>query len=543
MSDQGFLLLDTLLKGTLFLLLAAVASLLLRRASSATRAALWSAALASLLAVPALTFLLPVWEVPMPAFWGSPEEATPRLDLPLPLDALRVEDAALPLAEKPSFLTAWRTPSFWLAVWFAGSALLLLRLASGYLRAHLWTRGAEPLGSAWRELLETEKRRFDLGQTVTLTKSGRVKMPMIVGLWRAMLVLPLEAASWSSERRRLVLRHELAHVERRDCAVQLIVQLACCLHWLNPLVWLAAHRYQLERERACDDRVLSLGGRASDYANHLLEIARARSPRVLSAVAMARRSQLEGRLLAILDTGLRRGAANRVVRALAGSMMAVCVVLALVRPVAGGEPSQETPELEPVLAGPEALDDATPMLAAAQLEPPPDREYVGEPITMTLDNADLVETLRRFSKITNVNWVIDPRVSGTVTMELKEVPWDQAFELILHDANLGMIIDGTVIRIAPKAVMIEEIENNPEQRDYEYEGEPINMSLKNADLVEVLQNFGKISGLNLVIEPGVSGSVTVELRQVPWDQALEQILKINDLGMEVDGDVVHIAPR
>jgi len=80
------------------------------------------------------------------------------------------------------------------------------------------------------------------------------------------------------------------------------------------------------------------------------------------------------------------------------------------------------------------------------------------------------------------------------------------------------------------------------RQDREYLGEPINMSLKNADLVETLRSFASISGLNFVIQPGVTGSVTVELNQVPWDQAMEQILKINNLGMAIEGTIVRIAP-
>jgi len=75
-----------------------------------------------------------------------------------------------------------------------------------------------------------------------------------------------------------------------------------------------------------------------------------------------------------------------------------------------------------------------------------------------------------------------------------------------------------------------------------YVGDPITMSLRDADLVETLRTFSKISDLNFVIQPGVQGSVTVELKSVPWDQALEQILKINNLGMDIDGTIVRIAP-
>lgn len=75
-----------------------------------------------------------------------------------------------------------------------------------------------------------------------------------------------------------------------------------------------------------------------------------------------------------------------------------------------------------------------------------------------------------------------------------------------------------------------------------YQGEPMDLTLQDADVKDVLRSFAQLSGLNLVIQPGVSGTVTVELQQVPWDQALEQILKINDLGYELDGNIMRIAP-
>ena len=75
-----------------------------------------------------------------------------------------------------------------------------------------------------------------------------------------------------------------------------------------------------------------------------------------------------------------------------------------------------------------------------------------------------------------------------------------------------------------------------------YTGEPINLSLKDADLVEVLRSFAEIGDFNLVLQPTVQGKVTVELKNVPWDQALEQILKINQLGMEVTGGKAYVGP-
>lgn len=80
------------------------------------------------------------------------------------------------------------------------------------------------------------------------------------------------------------------------------------------------------------------------------------------------------------------------------------------------------------------------------------------------------------------------------------------------------------------------------QEEREYVGERYDYSLRDADLVETLRSFAVMSNLNIVIQPGVRGTVTVELRDVPWDQAFEQILKINGLSYEVEGNIMRIAP-
>src|SRR5437763_1763845 len=75
-----------------------------------------------------------------------------------------------------------------------------------------------------------------------------------------------------------------------------------------------------------------------------------------------------------------------------------------------------------------------------------------------------------------------------------------------------------------------------------YQGHPISLDFQGADLRAVLRTFAEISGLNIVIEPAVQGTVDVALRDVPWDQALDIILRANKLGYIVDGTIVRIAP-
>ena len=75
-----------------------------------------------------------------------------------------------------------------------------------------------------------------------------------------------------------------------------------------------------------------------------------------------------------------------------------------------------------------------------------------------------------------------------------------------------------------------------------YTGHPVSLDFQNADLRAVLRTFAEISGLNIVIDPTVQGSVDVALTDVPWDQALAIILRANGLDYEVEGTVVRIAP-
>jgi type IV pilus assembly protein PilQ len=73
-----------------------------------------------------------------------------------------------------------------------------------------------------------------------------------------------------------------------------------------------------------------------------------------------------------------------------------------------------------------------------------------------------------------------------------------------------------------------------------YAGEPISLDLKDADIRDVLLTFSRLARLNMVIDPDVRGSVTVRLENVPWDQALEVILKVNGLGYVLEGNIVRV---
>ena len=215
-------------------------------------------------------------------------------------------------------------------VWAAVLAAILGWLAFGALSVRRIVRNATLLDSAeWQGRMIDIADRFELATMPRLLRADDVTMPFACGVRTPTIVLPADCETWTPERRTAVLLHELAHIRRRDIIGHSVGRIVCAFHWFNPLAWMAAKRLRAESERACDDLALSCGTRASDYAEHLLDIVTSvrnhGTPSV--AMAMATRSEFEGRMLAILDPSLMRAAPTRVqASTLAGGVMMFAIV-------------------------------------------------------------------------------------------------------------------------------------------------------------------------------------------------------------------------
>lgn len=194
-----------------------------------------------------------------------------------------------------------------LLLWAAGASIVLLPAAVALWDLHrLKAASHGALDDSWKEILAEMRRQFSISKPVNLRIAANPG-PLTSGIVRKTILLPPTAADWSIDRRRLVLAHEMAHVKRNDALGQLLSQIVCSAYWFNPLVWYAVHRLRIERERACDDYVLGLGGSAPDYADHLVQIARDLNNGLgLLAVSMAHPSQLKSRIAAILDSRMSR---------------------------------------------------------------------------------------------------------------------------------------------------------------------------------------------------------------------------------------------
>lgn len=236
-----------------------------------------------------------------------------------------------------------------MAVWIVGVGVVLSPLLLGWLS--LWMlrwRSCPATDPRWQILLDRARATLGLRRGVLLLVSPRQVMPMTWGIPRPRLLLPASADTWPAQRTWVVLLHELGHVKRWDCLTKLLGHLACAAYWFNPLAWLAFKQLQTEAEVACDDLVLASGHEPCDYADHLLQVAsglRAGLLSVHSSIALARPSKLEGRLLAILDSGRNRRALTRL-GILSVALLVACVVVpisTMKATAAGDKPAASAP--------------------------------------------------------------------------------------------------------------------------------------------------------------------------------------------------------
>ena len=305
------------MKMSLIVLGALAVSFFLRRRSAALRHWVLAVGVACAAAMPILTLAVPAWPLP----FATPTAFTPyenpfRDARSSSVDAsgqgLSPACPARRLSRRRRRLvpdSRWRAAvqSIWLAGMVVGLAILLtgvLRLAWLAARAHRITHGR------WYDLAEEISRGYGLRRPVTLLQSSHPSLLVTWGLIRPKVILPSAADAWTEERARVVLSHELAHIRRGDWIVQLSAELLRAFYWFNPLLWVACRRLRLESEHACDDEVMRRGVEGTDYATHLIDLARALNQRRhmwFPAPAMARPSSLERRVRAMLNNGLDRG--------------------------------------------------------------------------------------------------------------------------------------------------------------------------------------------------------------------------------------------
>ncbi len=326
-SIQYSFLMEMTLKSTALIGMAWLAARLWRARSAAVRHQVWSVAFTGLLLLPLLSTALPAWRVPVASSLVRPGLVFRTNVLGSSLEPAGT--AARHGTSLPGKFAPWADLSEMLmAIWALGAAASFGQMLMGWTAIERLRRSAKPCELRQFQFL---KHLLGIGGEVNLLETARGSMPSTYGFFRPTIFVPGDARGWDEERQRVVLLHELAHVRRKDAATHLLARAALALYWWNPIVWFAWREFLQERERAADDLVLGAGAEAAGYASQLLEIARSmQMPAAYgwAAMTMARRSQLEDRLLAILDSGRDRQTPRR------ASAIALAAAIAIIFPVA-----------------------------------------------------------------------------------------------------------------------------------------------------------------------------------------------------------------
>ncbi len=403
-----------ILKATLILAIARVLLMAMPRASAATKHIVATAALVAVAAMPIATVVVPAWHIvvekPAAAAAATETKTGPKSivgatdaeeggqTVTVTGGASASIGTAISLAKATGVvpdepLTAMSramniTQSTWkgmIALALGGMTLLMFgQMLLGM--AGVWhvSKNAEELTQD-AALVELDHARdaLALSRDVRLLRSGRISVPVLWGFFKPVLLLPADVVTWPAERLRVVLMHELAHLKRFDGISLIVTRIAVSIFWYHPLAWSLERAGRSECERACDDLVLAGGTKPSEYADHLLAIARSMptfDPFRSVTLAMSRKSQLEGRLLSILQPDVAR-------RILSGRGVAVACALAVavIIPVSALRLTAEQPKPQDVAAKAKVEESQT---TDAQMTVTPDVEAIEDYLLAKLGKYD-----------------------------------------------------------------------------------------------------------------------------------------------------------
>src|SRR5204862_7014966 len=174
--------------------------------------------------------------------------------------------AGLTAVEEPRVLP------YMIAAWIYAAGLvglLMYWLAQQWHVRRFMSRATVIKDGEWLRVFSECSRTIGMSRSVSLLKSRERNVPMAFGTRHPAIVGPAVAETWDDDRRRAVLLHELAHVARFDCLTHSVAVVTCALYWFHPAVWWIARRVRIERELACDDRVIGAGTEPREYASHL----------------------------------------------------------------------------------------------------------------------------------------------------------------------------------------------------------------------------------------------------------------------------------
>ncbi|MDQ3535777.1 MAG: DUF2807 domain-containing protein, partial [Bacteroidota bacterium] len=180
------------------------------------------------------------------------------------------------MAHKPDILSQFKTyftahfPLI-ITIWFLGILIFTLRLLGGLAYVQrLKKYKVTDITSEWESKIKNISRKIGLDKTVRLLESSLVTVPMVVGYFKPVILIPIGAITGlSASQVEAILAHELAHISRKDYLVNIIQTVIEIIFFYHPAIWWLSNRVREERENCCDDIALQVNENTLVYAKAL----------------------------------------------------------------------------------------------------------------------------------------------------------------------------------------------------------------------------------------------------------------------------------
>jgi type II secretory pathway component GspD/PulD (secretin)/beta-lactamase regulating signal transducer with metallopeptidase domain len=372
------------------------------------------------------------------------------------------------------------------SVYLVGLMMMLLRVALGLWSGRRLRGQCEPI-SDWAvlDVLRRNARRMGLRVVPAIACCGRISVPIVVGVLRPMILLPASFASGLSPAQvEAVLAHELAHIRRFDLAVNVFQRLVEAVLFFHPAVWWVSRRVSLERENACDDAVLRLDHERVQYADALLRLAELCAGGAADGVALAatrgKSSQFRRRVLRLLAIDEKPPVRLTSFGVLASLLLATLLVVAplMWRNAVSAEPKPAAVGNAGEGGFMAGVKDARDTSPSSGEQPKPSTEETPR-LPAAKGSADVVRAGNEAGPAASSSPAAGPRLLTACADDL--------------------------------------------------------------DVRKVLEMLNRESKANIVVSPGVSGKVTMNVRDKTLDEILAMIARVCRLVVRRDGDATYVS--
>jgi beta-lactamase regulating signal transducer with metallopeptidase domain len=415
--------------------------------------------------------------------------------VPQPLRVFGATGAATAIAEATTRHIDW-LPIAWAViavVLFARWVILRTRTV------HAALRGAAPASE--RETRIVRAARMHVG----VVRSPMCEAPAVLRVRKPVIVLPAHGCDdLDDDELRAVILHECAHVARRDNLATIVQALATSLLWFHPLLWIASRALTAAREEACDETVADAMHETESYLSALTKICHALAAPPAGASCMAS-AHLKQRLEHLMSYGsLKKRAWSH------AAALVAAVLLIAVSAVAGTTATRKSVQYK-----------------------------LQRTITRQGDQVRFHFMVRDGSGAV----VYEPVVLAKPNESLTARSGSNGTEIVIHatgDEHKGTITfdvtrDGQVLQHT--------VEDYEQSHESWYTGAPISIRVVDADLRDLMKTYGELTGLDVNVAPGVVRGITLDVVNMPWDEALEKIARENDLVITIEGRTINVAAK